>query len=548
MCGLFGLVVKNTPISGLRQGTIAKPVTKISDVLEYGLDHNDRNRGRDGYGWAAWFKTPPAGRKSQFIYDKHITEFRGLSVADKCLLDQSSVIIGHARKMTQGARELAATHPICANSILLTHNGTVSSWREQSIKMLGTSDFVSDTEFIANALSIKGTEVLGTIQGVISLVYFDIDTNTLNIYKHKERPLYILETPTLIAWSSTPPAIYEALWYTGLATDEELKNIKPVESEKLYTLNLDKLSEGFSTVVDIPHAVIPVVSYTTARSYTGYYPSSYEDTSCDIESPWQPKKKEVGMANTPPKDGNVKVVTGTATDIKKAGSTGLYIDDMVALTPPVFEHHTVKGEMTVYGFAQTIPDIGLDVSDTHPRYTSNMVHTDVWTTSRPLLRKINSHLKLYGTKNPLIPLCEFINNGDNTLCVLTAAVIGVLDNPHFNDPSDEGVQLDRGSLVPLVRYSTAAKPEFYERLSSLIRDYSDALKDIRFESSTQTRTELRNKSPLTHVYMTSIACKQFAEMLRSKTTVGVEKTMFKNFDHIMHEGYAIWFPFHLEAF
>lgn len=216
MCGHAGIIIVNpadfVSSSKYRIHGSAKE-NAAADIVSTLLLEAQSFRGGDGFGLMALsslsLSDPIVGKELSVSFVKKVDKFGGEwpSVIDTDkIFSTPGVICTHARKMTAGQKVFAATHPIHVDHITLMHNGSVPNWSSLFPKA------ASDTIGIAQMLAEKGIkEVAETIEGAKTLVWLDSTDNSLNFFKHKERPLYMCKTGSSFLYASEKWMVFKAL-------------------------------------------------------------------------------------------------------------------------------------------------------------------------------------------------------------------------------------------------------------------------------------------------------------------------------------------------
>ena len=146
-------------------------------------------RGRDGTGI---FQVDRDRPDQTYVYKRAID---GACFADTMnfqgaiySLDQSLATVIHNRKGTIGGNTDDMCHPHRVGDITLVHNGTLTSHRSLG----GGNNFQSDSAAIAHALNVETQDaknVLESLRGAYTLIWYDASLRTLNIARNEERPL-----------------------------------------------------------------------------------------------------------------------------------------------------------------------------------------------------------------------------------------------------------------------------------------------------------------------------------------------------------------------
>ena len=117
------------------------------------------------------------------------------------LTDLPKVLIGHTRFATQGDITADNAHPFLIENILGAHNG----------HLYNTTDLVDDGVDALDSRKLFKTiakygikEAWKKVAGAAALTFWDNETETINLVRNSERPLWIATTPNedAIFWAS----------------------------------------------------------------------------------------------------------------------------------------------------------------------------------------------------------------------------------------------------------------------------------------------------------------------------------------------------------
>lgn len=117
--------------------------------------------------------------------------------------DEHAVIIGHNRAATRGDVNDDNAHPFQYGHITLVHNGHISNhWDLPNVREAGAE---VDSAHVAYAMAKNGEmETLEAVDGGFTFVWWNANTETLNIARNDKRPLYLcyLEKANSMFWAS----------------------------------------------------------------------------------------------------------------------------------------------------------------------------------------------------------------------------------------------------------------------------------------------------------------------------------------------------------
>lgn len=123
------------------------------------------------------------------------------SVTDALQVPKNFLLMGHNRAATKGAVNLKNAHPFVHGATVMSHNGTLTSYKEfedlipKCKKGKPQENFDTDSEHVCYAIHKKGIEwVWERLNGAACLTWWDADKATFNMVRNKERPMYFLFT------------------------------------------------------------------------------------------------------------------------------------------------------------------------------------------------------------------------------------------------------------------------------------------------------------------------------------------------------------------
>lgn len=146
------------------------------------------------------------------------------------------IVIGHNRKATTGSVSAANAHPFQEKHIILVHNGTLRDTKDLTKTEV-------DSHAIAHALADHDpVKALSMLDGAYALVWYDQNQKTLNLARNSERPLSILQYPSIWVIASE---IGLPLWLNAREnrSTEKENGIIRVPEKKILQFKLDKLEK-----------------------------------------------------------------------------------------------------------------------------------------------------------------------------------------------------------------------------------------------------------------------------------------------------------------
>lgn len=189
MCGIIG------SINFSRKYKIGMEKT-ISELL-----FCDTLRGTDATGIYAVNKDMKIDWAKECIngWDFPVYNKRGKAILRQA--EEHTFIIGHNRAATKGnSRNVDYAHPIVIeNKLGLVHNGTLTAWPKDR----GADCIEHDSTSIAQTIAEAGVqEFVDTHDGAYSLVWHNVDDNTLNFLRNDERPMAMMYSDDVIFFGS----------------------------------------------------------------------------------------------------------------------------------------------------------------------------------------------------------------------------------------------------------------------------------------------------------------------------------------------------------
>lgn len=164
----------------------------------------------------------------------------------------SKALIGHNRLATKGVVNAVNAHPYQFGHIVGAHNGTLdhSSW--SALEKAIDEKFDVDSQAIFAAIAKIGIEeTVKLLQGAWALVWYDLNENTLNFLRNKERPFWYSYSKEFdrVIWASEWPIIDASLKLspqTFELYEQENTGYKywATKENWLYKYDLDALKKG----------------------------------------------------------------------------------------------------------------------------------------------------------------------------------------------------------------------------------------------------------------------------------------------------------------
>lgn len=171
----------------------------------------------------------------EFLQHKDMKDLRSDSVLN------GRILVGHNRAATRGEVVDKNAHPFCVDDkIVLVHNG--SFWG--SHKHLKDTDV--DSEAIAHVLAEEPdvAKALNKIHSAYALVWWNTETNSLNLVRNDHRPLYVVHTNSgAFLFASEKETLDYVISKRGWKVKDDPYMLK---EDTLVTIELDKESKNTS--------------------------------------------------------------------------------------------------------------------------------------------------------------------------------------------------------------------------------------------------------------------------------------------------------------
>lgn len=184
--------------------------------------------------------------------------------ATNTIYNESNFIVGHCRSATTGNLNIACAHPFREQHITLAHNGTLTTYKELN------EDSIVDSHAICHSFAHRGEiETLKMIKGAFALIWYNTNTQTLNMCRNYQRPLHLIETPSFFIACSEPKM---AEWLLD-RNNIKIVNQTIIKLNTIYSFKLEDLSTFTETsIIDKDTSGTPYVCntkshYTTINKY-----------------------------------------------------------------------------------------------------------------------------------------------------------------------------------------------------------------------------------------------------------------------------------------
>lgn len=265
---------------------------------------------------------------------------------DKALF-RYKILVGHNRSATKGTITDENSHPFIKDHICLVHNGTL--WNHKQL-----ADVAVDSEAITYALvNEKPENLIPELNGAFALIWYNAKEKKLYLTRNKERPLWIIQTPTIDIIGSEP-GMLEWLYNRTYNKQEEAKYF---ETEKLFSYDCTDLSKEFEFTqlkkktifypnpTTYPHST-PPNSQTMNMKTTCHGNINYNDSlTCKIQSIIEHSPYNITLQGTLENKPDIKIkgfFTGTREDVNKLIKSN-YISGKVT-----GKHKSPEHDITIY--------------------------------------------------------------------------------------------------------------------------------------------------------------------------------------------------------
>lgn len=271
---------------------------------------------------------------------------------DKALF-RYKIMVGHNRSATKGTITDENSHPFIKDHICLVHNGTLYQHRH-----LANVDV--DSEAITHALVDKKPEdLIPELNGAFALIWYNALEKKLYLTRNKERPLWIIQTPSIDVIGSEP-GMLEWLYNRTYNKQAEAKYF---ETEKLISYDCTNLSKEFEftqlkkkTIIYTNNTTQVYSTTKNSQTMNSQIPChgthNYNDSiTCKIQSIIEHSQYNITLHGTIENEPNVKIkgfFTGTKEDIDKLKRSP-YITGKIS-----GKHKSPEHEITIY-ITQPIP-------------------------------------------------------------------------------------------------------------------------------------------------------------------------------------------------
>jgi predicted glutamine amidotransferase len=272
MCGIFGFAKTSNGQSDHQLDILKRTFTNLTD--------ESSARGKDSTGFSIM---NPLNR---YTY-KTLTDSSTLTrtnewsnVIDKIDRD-TSIVLGHTRFATTGAKVVTNAHPFNIGEVVGIHNGVIYNFN-QVARGLGKAIPQVDSEVIFQSLNRKDkSKAFESINGDFAVAWAKENNTTLHLAREDGRPMVISywKKAKVLFFASTEDIMSNAMLDAGLVLD-----IIKVPTDIIYSYDTSK----FTKLVDYKEEKFKTISQDTIDDYGygfnygyGGWHTKYSTKTCD---------------------------------------------------------------------------------------------------------------------------------------------------------------------------------------------------------------------------------------------------------------------------
>jgi len=271
MCGIFGFA-KTSNSQSDRQLELLKRTFKH-------LTEESSRRGTDSTGFS--IMNPQDRYTYKTLTDSStLTRTNEWSNVEDKIDRQTSIVLGHTRFATTGAKVVGNAHPFTIGEVVGIHNGIIYNYN-QVAKSLGKTIPNVDSEVIFQSLNrLEKSKAFESINGDFAVAWAKENNTTLHLARESGRPMVISywKKARVLFFASTKSIMKDAMKDAGLVL-----KIKNVTTDKIFSYNTNKFNnyafhnvESFDTMSQYTYNDYGYGSYT--YGYGRYYNTK---SSCD---------------------------------------------------------------------------------------------------------------------------------------------------------------------------------------------------------------------------------------------------------------------------
>tara|TARA_R110002020_G_scaffold172796_1_gene363296 strand:+ start:163 stop:1296 length:1134 start_codon:yes stop_codon:yes gene_type:complete len=253
MCGIFGFAKTSNGQSDHQLDILKRTFTNLTD--------ESSARGKDSTGFSIM------NPLERYTY-KTLTDSSTLTrtnewsnVIDKIDRD-TSIVLGHTRFATTGAKVVTNAHPFNIGEVVGIHNGVIYNYNQVARK-LGKAIPQVDSEVIFQSLNRKDkSKAFESINGDFAIAWAKENNTTLHLAREDGRPMVISywKKAKVLFFASTEDIMNNAMIDAGLVLD-----IIKVPTDIIYSYDTSK----FTKLVEYKEEKFKTISQETVDDY-GY--------------------------------------------------------------------------------------------------------------------------------------------------------------------------------------------------------------------------------------------------------------------------------------
>lgn len=306
MCGQFGCA-----------GSIGVPEEKAFQRLAI----YNSVRGLDSAGAASVKRHLENGKPKIVVakeeghpFELFLIRRKGQTNFDDVLSGQQRAMLGHCRSKTVGLANRRNAHPFKFETILGTHNGTLSY--QTNSNLTGFKLFDTDSEALFYEIEKSGIEKtvpmmrrassqIGVHPDAYAIVWYDTKDNSINFLRNKERPLYLAfsEDHTKLFWSSERVHLHAALNGDGCTIPHAKEYIHCLPEDTHFSWVIPESNQKFGKARSVRREGTPdplvsahtgsvLGAYRSGQNHTGTNgtqtgANNYSPLTCGV-APWGP--------------------------------------------------------------------------------------------------------------------------------------------------------------------------------------------------------------------------------------------------------------------